>query len=185
MKCCKRGQRCFVCRKSSSKHSIPPSCDAFPALATMASCRGARVAVVVVVVVVVAVAASRKGTAGVATFWKGLSWSASAIAVATASPCCRTSLGRLAVANGTWRRAEASLARCKKLRAPAGLRRRWRHQGLVLAGDFNCPLGASAASAYVALECVPGGDAVREWGHRRLPAEVTPVATAALWFGEE
>jgi len=46
------------------------------------------------------------------------------------------------------------------------------HQGLVVCGDFNSPLGASASSAFLSFGSVPEG--VFEWGHP-VPRDVCEV----------
>jgi len=48
------------------------------------------------------------------------------------------------------------------------------HHALVIAGDFNCPNGASACSAYLAFGSVPA--TLLEWG-RSVSAEVSLVAS--------
>lgn len=66
-----------------------------------------------------------------------------------------------------------SVARVKQLQTTLReLSKQLPHQGLIIAGDFNCQLGASACSAYLSFgQVVPG---VREWDCK-VPEDILAV----------
>lgn len=49
------------------------------------------------------------------------------------------------------------------------------HQALVLCGDFNSPLQNSACTTYLGRGSVPAAPAIKEWGHRIVPAEASAI----------